>query len=385
MSVAIVDYGSGNLHSAAKAFERAARECGHEQPIVVTSDPDAVARADRVVLPGVGAFADCRRGLDAVSGMVDALNLRVRQQGAVELDGQLAGIVIAHGIAHGDHGRHATLEQRVGRAGVAGALVQRDVLGVRGRGVLRARLHALGHGEEVVPVLHAQDVDAVFLGERKVALVVRRHAHHRAVAVAHQHVVADPDLDFLAAEGGAALVTRVLAPLSVEAISPNVPVAHKELAPATLIATFRFAAVAAQPALKLVWHQGDSKPPGWVPAWGGRSCVFIGEKGMLLGNGKLLPEEKFKDFTKPPETLPRSPGHWVEWVNYAKGNGPVPGSNFQYSGWTTEANHLGNVAYRTGKKIEWDYQNLRTTNAPESAPFIKRPVYRKGWDDILKG
>ena len=81
MSVAIVDYGSGNLHSAAKAFERAARECGHEQPIVVTSDPDAVARADRVVLPGVGAFADCRRGLDAVSGMVDALNMRVRQQG----------------------------------------------------------------------------------------------------------------------------------------------------------------------------------------------------------------------------------------------------------------------------------------------------------------
>ena len=81
MSVAIVDYGSGNLHSAAKAFERAARECGHAQPIVVTGDPDAVARDDRVVLPGVGAFADCRRGLDAVSGMVDALNLRVRQQG----------------------------------------------------------------------------------------------------------------------------------------------------------------------------------------------------------------------------------------------------------------------------------------------------------------
>jgi len=81
VSIAIVDYGSGNLHSAAKAFERAARESGHEQPIVVTSDPDRVARADRVVLPGVGAFADCRRGLDAVTGMVEALNLRVRQQG----------------------------------------------------------------------------------------------------------------------------------------------------------------------------------------------------------------------------------------------------------------------------------------------------------------
>jgi glutamine amidotransferase len=81
MSVAIVDYGSGNLHSAAKAFERAARECGYGEPIVVTHDPDEVARAERVVLPGVGAFADCRRGLDAVDGMVDALNTRVRRQG----------------------------------------------------------------------------------------------------------------------------------------------------------------------------------------------------------------------------------------------------------------------------------------------------------------
>jgi glutamine amidotransferase len=81
MSVAIVDYGSGNLHSAAKAFERAARECGYGEPIVVTHDPDQVARAERIVLPGVGAFADCRRGLDAVSGMVDALTTRVRRQG----------------------------------------------------------------------------------------------------------------------------------------------------------------------------------------------------------------------------------------------------------------------------------------------------------------
>ena len=81
VTVAIVDYGSGNLHSAAKAFERAAREAGLAQPIVVTRDPDAVARADRVVLPGVGAFADCRRGLDAVGGMVEALNESVRARG----------------------------------------------------------------------------------------------------------------------------------------------------------------------------------------------------------------------------------------------------------------------------------------------------------------
>ncbi|MFB3905882.1 MAG: Gfo/Idh/MocA family protein [Acidobacteriota bacterium] len=177
---------------------------------------------------------------------------------------------------------------------------------------------------------------------------------------------------------------KVLAPLTVEAVSPNVPKAHGELAPATLRATFEYAAVGSQPALKLVWHQGDSKPPGWTPEWGERSQVFIGEQGMLLGNGKLLPEEKFKDFKTPPATLPRSPGHYVEWVNYAKGVGPAPGSNFQYSGWTTEANHLGNVAYRAGKKIEWDYRNMRATNAPEADPFIKRPEHRRGWDDILK-
>jgi glutamine amidotransferase len=81
MSVAIVDYGSGNLHSAAKAFERAARESGHDQPIVVTRDPQQVASADRVVLPGVGAFADCRRGLDAIPGMVNALESAVRKNG----------------------------------------------------------------------------------------------------------------------------------------------------------------------------------------------------------------------------------------------------------------------------------------------------------------
>jgi glutamine amidotransferase len=80
VSVAIVDYGSGNLHSAAKAFERAARESGHDQPIVVTRDPNEIARAARIVLPGVGAFADCRRGLDAVPGMVDALEENVRKK-----------------------------------------------------------------------------------------------------------------------------------------------------------------------------------------------------------------------------------------------------------------------------------------------------------------
>ncbi|MFN3687860.1 imidazole glycerol phosphate synthase subunit HisH [Salinarimonas sp.] len=80
MSLAIVDYGSGNLHSAAKAFERAALEAGLATEILVTSDPERVRRADRIVLPGVGAFADCRRGLDAVEGMVEAMTEAVRER-----------------------------------------------------------------------------------------------------------------------------------------------------------------------------------------------------------------------------------------------------------------------------------------------------------------
>ena len=81
MSVAIIDYGSGNLHSVAKAFERTAGEAGLAESINVTSDPNVVRRADRIVLPGVGAFADCRRGLDAVPGMVEALTESVRERG----------------------------------------------------------------------------------------------------------------------------------------------------------------------------------------------------------------------------------------------------------------------------------------------------------------
>ncbi|ADZ68449.1 imidazole glycerol phosphate synthase subunit HisH [Polymorphum gilvum] len=81
MSVAIIDYGSGNLRSAAKAFERAARAHARTPDVIVTADPDRVARADRIVLPGVGAFADCKRGLAAVPGMIEALEEAVRRHG----------------------------------------------------------------------------------------------------------------------------------------------------------------------------------------------------------------------------------------------------------------------------------------------------------------
>ncbi len=81
MSVAIIDYGSGNLHSAQKAFERAVSEAGMSCAVKVTSRPEDVLAAEHVVLPGVGAFADCRRGLDAVPGMVAALTEAVKKRG----------------------------------------------------------------------------------------------------------------------------------------------------------------------------------------------------------------------------------------------------------------------------------------------------------------
>jgi imidazole glycerol-phosphate synthase subunit HisH len=81
MTTVVIDYGSGNLRSAAKAFERAARDAALDTEVLVTSDADRVAAADRVVLPGVGAFADCRRGLAAVPGMEAALEEAVQRRG----------------------------------------------------------------------------------------------------------------------------------------------------------------------------------------------------------------------------------------------------------------------------------------------------------------
>lgn len=81
MTTAVIDYGSGNLRSAAKAFERAAREGGLDTEVLVTSDPDRVRAAERIVLPGVGAFADCRRGLAAVPGVEEALEEAVLRRG----------------------------------------------------------------------------------------------------------------------------------------------------------------------------------------------------------------------------------------------------------------------------------------------------------------
>jgi glutamine amidotransferase len=81
VTIAIIDYGAGNLRSAEKAFQFALAERGREEPVAVTSDPDVVAAADRVVLPGDGAFADCRRNLDAIPGMIEAIDESIDRRG----------------------------------------------------------------------------------------------------------------------------------------------------------------------------------------------------------------------------------------------------------------------------------------------------------------
>jgi hypothetical protein len=91
----------------------------------------------------------------------------------------------------------------------------------------------------------------------------------------------------------------------------------------------------------------------------------------------LLPEKQFEGFVPPAPTIPDSIGHHKEWIQACKTGSPTT-CHFGYSGPLTEANHLGNVAYRAGKKIEWDTKNMRIPNAPEAERFLARE-YRPGW------
>jgi predicted dehydrogenase len=177
----------------------------------------------------------------------------------------------------------------------------------------------------------------------------------------------------------------IRAPLTVEA-SADGP-AHPEIAPATLTVTYEYAARGAMPPVKLTWYQGEARPKIWtdggIPQWPDAQ-LFVGDKGMILSSGNrhvLLPEKDFDGFVPPPQTIPNSPGHYVEWIEACKGGKPSL-ANFDYAGWTTEANHLGNVAYRVGKKLHWDAKKMKATNAPEADKFIRRE-YRKGWEGIL--
>jgi hypothetical protein len=101
---------------------------------------------------------------------------------------------------------------------------------------------------------------------------------------------------------------------------------------------------------------------------------------MLLADYRrhvLLFGDQVTEFRRPPQSIPKSLGHHEEWIHACKTGTPTT-CNFQYAGWLTEANHLGNVAYRVGKKLEWDAEGMRAANAPEAEPFLARE-HRAGW------
>jgi predicted dehydrogenase len=170
-------------------------------------------------------------------------------------------------------------------------------------------------------------------------------------------------------------------PITIEAEGPPV---HPETCPLNLIVRYEFPARQAQPPVRLTWYDGDQRPESLLAEAKlmekKNGVLFVGDKGMLFADydhRKLLPEEKFTGFEPPAPTIPDSIGHYAEWITACK-TGSATTCNFDYSGALTETVHLGNVAFRTGKKITWDAANLRVTNAPEAMQFVRRE-YRKGW------
>lgn len=173
---------------------------------------------------------------------------------------------------------------------------------------------------------------------------------------------------------------KLKAPKTVAAKGPK---PHPEIAPASMSAVYEYAATGDQPALTLAWHQGSYKPEPWtrgeIPKWG-NGVLFVGSKGMILSDyykHVLLPEKQFADFERPKPFIPKSRGHHAEWIHACKTGEPTT-CDFEYSGWLTEANHLGNVAFRAGKKLEWDAGAMKAANCPEADRFLQRE-YRKGW------
>ena len=174
-------------------------------------------------------------------------------------------------------------------------------------------------------------------------------------------------------------------PTSVEATCTLV---NKETYPVASIVHYQFPARADMPPVKVIWYDGGMRPPrpdeledGLQIGTGG--MLFVGDKGKMLGD-RLIPESRRMEYGKPPQMIPRSPGHHVEWIEACKGGKPA-GSNFDHAGPLAEAVLLGNVALRpemkermNRTKLLWDAENMKITNVPEANTFLRRE-YRDGW------
>jgi predicted dehydrogenase len=160
-----------------------------------------------------------------------------------------------------------------------------------------------------------------------------------------------------------------------------------ETGPKKSIVRFTFPARESLPPVSLTWYDGGHLPPAEVSDGvelpRGRGAIFVGRKGKLIvlnddrGEFKLLPEKDFAGFVPPAPSIAKSPGHHEEWIRACKGDG-IAGSNFSYGVGLTEICLLGGIAWRSGRKLEWDGAAMKAPNCPEACAFLQRE-YRKGW------
>lgn len=176
------------------------------------------------------------------------------------------------------------------------------------------------------------------------------------------------------------------APVSAEAQTSGLA---PESYPAWQIITFQFSGAGGRPPLKMVWYDGGKLPPkpkdiGPDFALADNGIIFVGQKGTILCGGwsgppRLFPPELKQEFQPPPKTIPRSIGHRAEWIKACKDKKPEDAkAGFAYSGPFTEALLVGNLAVRLRKKILWDSEHMRATNAPEAEALIRKR-YRDGF------
>jgi predicted dehydrogenase len=185
----------------------------------------------------------------------------------------------------------------------------------------------------------------------------------------------------------AVMALNLFDPLTIEAETSGI--VENETYPKNSKIKFEFGARGDRGPVTLYWYDGGQLPSTELAQLGpneklpSSGSLIVGDKGTLYSPSdygasySLLPKDNFKDVKKPEPKLPRSPGHFKEFVIACSG-GPAAMSNFSYAGHLTETILLGNVAMRAGKKLEWDAANMKIKNAPEAEQYLHRE-YRKGW------
>ena len=162
--------------------------------------------------------------------------------------------------------------------------------------------------------------------------------------------------------------------------------ATEEVCPAASLIYYDFPARAGMGPVRITWYEGGLMPPRPAELEEGRSLgqhgiLFLGSKGAILGGGwgrspRIIPESKMRVYKRPAKTLPRAKGHHRNWLDACKGQGQ-PSTHFDYAGPLTEFALMGNVALRSGKKLDFDWKSMTVTNVPEANKYVQAD-YREG-------